>query len=92
MLTRTFRAIALAAATAIAISAVSVTPASANRRGNNAAAAIAMFGIVAGTIAGIAAADARRSDWEARQRYYGGDGYPQPAPYSYYQCRRWGRC
>ena len=72
MLTNKFRAIALATATAIAISAVSVTPASANRRGNNAAAAVAMFGIVAGTIAGIAAADARRSEWEARQRYYGG--------------------
>jgi hypothetical protein len=49
-----------------------------------------MFAIVAGTIAAVAAADQRRSDWEARQRYYGGYEYPGPGPY--WQCRRWGRC
>ena len=89
MLTNKFRAVALATATAIAITAVSVTPASANRRNNNAAAAIAMFAVVAGTIAAVAAADHRRSDWEGRQRYYGGHG---PGPGPYYRCHRWGRC
>ena len=82
MLTNKFRAIVLATATTIAISAASVTPAAADRRGNNAAAAIAMFAIVAGTIAAVAAADQRQSGWEARQRYYGsGHGYPPHSPY-----------
>jgi hypothetical protein len=77
MLARTFRAIALAAATAIALTAVSVTPASAGRR-NNDAAAIAAFAAIIGTIATIAIAEQRRSQWEDYQRsrvytppYYG---------------------
>ena len=89
MFTTKFRAIALAAATAIAISAVSVTPASASRRGN--AAALGAFAAVVGTIATIAIAEQRRSDWESQQRgYYGGYGYPGPGPY--WRCHRWGRC
>jgi hypothetical protein len=83
MLTNMKRTLAVATAAAIALTAVSVTPASAGRRGNNAAAAIAMFAIVAGTIATIAAADQRRSDWDARQRAYN-YGYPPPPHYRHY--------
>ena len=88
MLTKMKRALAVATAAAIALTAVSVTPASADRRdNNNAAAAIAMFAIVAGTIATIAAAEQRRSDWETRQRAYnhGYYGYPQPRHRHYYR-------
>lgn len=77
MITKTFRAIALAAATAVAISAVSVSPASAGRRGD--AAAIAAFATIVGTIATVAIADQQRRDWESQQAYPG--PYYAPAPY-----------
>jgi hypothetical protein len=78
MLTRTFRAIALAAATALAISAVGVTPASADRRGS--AAGAAAFAAIVGTIATVIIADQQRRDWESRQAYPG--PYYAPAPYA----------
>jgi hypothetical protein len=79
MLTRTFRAIALAAAIATALTAVSVTPASAGRRGD--AAAVAAFAAIIGTIATIAIAEQRRSQWEEhqRQRAYQPPHYGPPA-------------
>ena len=77
MLTKTFRAIAIAAATAMAISAVAVTPASAGRR--DGAAAAAAFAAIVGTIATIAIAEQQRSDWERQQAYPG--PYYAPAPY-----------
>jgi uncharacterized membrane protein YidH (DUF202 family) len=81
MLTRNFRAIALAAATTIALTAIGVTPASADRRNNNAA-AIAAFAAIVGTIATIAIAEERRSRWEdhQRQRAYRPQHYG-PSPY-----------
>jgi hypothetical protein len=56
------------------------------RRGNNAAAA-AMFGLVAGTIATIAVNESRRKRerdyWRYRNGYYGGSYYgPQPHYYA----------
>ncbi len=84
MLTRNFRAIALAAATATALTAMSVTPASADRRYNNNAAAIAAFAAIVGTIATIAIAEERRSRWEEhqRQRAYRPPHYG-PSPYQH---------
>lgn len=89
MLTRTNRAIAFAAATAIALTAVSVTPASAGRRSD--AAALAVFGAILGTVATIAIAEQRRQEWEHYQRnrayqpgYYGAPRYfyrPYYRPY-----------
>jgi len=93
MLTKTFRAIALAAATALAVSAVSVTPASADRRGN--AAGAAAFAAIVGTIATIAIAEQQRRDWESRRAYQ--PPYYGPAPYRGhpnrgYWCHRYGKC
>jgi len=52
------------------------------RHSGNSRAALRMFGMVAGTIAGIAAADAARDDWHRGYGYYGNYGYPPP-PYGY---------
>ena len=52
------------------------------RHSGNSRAALRMFGMVAGTIAGIAAADAARDDWHRGHGYYGNYGYPPP-PYGY---------
>ena len=51
-----------------------------HRHSGNSRAALRMFGLVAGTIAGVAAADAARDDW---RRGYGYNGYPPPQPYGY---------
>ena len=48
------------------------------RHSDNSRAALRMFGLVAGTIASVAAADAARDDWH--RGYY---GYPPPPPYGY---------
>lgn len=67
------------------------------RRGNNNAAAAAMFGMVAGTIATIAVNESRRKRerdaWRYRNGYYGGyQGYYAPqayyAPQPYYAPQR----
>jgi hypothetical protein len=52
------------------------------RHSGNSRGALRMFGMVAGTIAGIAAADAARDDWRRGYGYYG-YGYPPPRPYPY---------
>lgn len=53
------------------------------RHTGNSRAALRMFGMVAGTIASVAAADAARDDWRRGYGYYGDYGYPPPRPYGY---------
>ena len=80
------RAIAAATAAAIALTAMTITPASARpyhhygRGAGNAA----VLGAVAGVF-GIIATLAARKQYEREYRYgYGGYGYAPPAPYGYY--------
>ena len=85
MLSKTKRALAATIAGAIALTAVSVTPASARRYN---AAGAAAFAAVLGTVASVIIAEQRRRDWEARQRAYYGYGYygygnPPPPPAAY---------
>jgi hypothetical protein len=69
MRTMTSRAIATAAAAAIALTTFSLQPAAANPRHGNNAAALAAFAAVFGTIAAIVAAD------HYRDRPHYGPGY-----------------
>ena len=80
LLTKT-RAIAAAAATALAPTSFTATPASARHYGN--AAAVAVFAGIAGTIAALAA----RSHYD--DGYYAGPVYPYAGPV--YAAPRWHR-
>ena len=95
MLTKTNRLTGLVAAAAIGLTAVSVTPASADRRSD--AAAAAAFAAIVGTIATIAIAEQRRSEWQDYHRppvysppYYGPRRYYGSR--HYFGCQRYGRC
>jgi hypothetical protein len=54
-----------------------------HRHYGNSRAALRMFGLMAGTIASIAAANEARDEWRYRYEY----GYPPPPPYGYYGYR-----
>lgn len=54
------------------------------RHYRNDRAALQMFGMVAGTIAGIAAAEQSRRYYRRGYGYYGYDDYPPPPPPPYY--------
>jgi hypothetical protein len=81
MIKKLSRTLAAMLAGAIALTAVSITPASAGRRNN--AAAIAAFSAIVGTIATIAIEQQHRDDWERYNRERAYYGY-QPAPPPYY--------
>jgi hypothetical protein len=91
MRTLTSRAIATAAAAAIALTTFSLQPAAAGYRDGNDAAAIGAFAAVLGTIAAIVAAEQYR-DRPAYEPSYGYDPvypvYPAPRPYGYWH-RHW---